>query len=156
MERIPCGATSKAVPVARPPLNSAERAMTEVAALASEGEFRKGVLRGEGSLEWWKVVICLVEGLGRGRRASEDQFGEERSGRVDGLVRLREALIWYFLNGVDCRRTLLTRRRMKEFEKSVIDMQMPKYLLAAEIHCRCCSSYICPNSWRRGMFQKQG
>ena len=88
----------------------------------------------------WKVVICLVEGLGRGRRASEDQFGEERSGRVDGLVRLREALIWYFLNGVDCRRTLLTRRHMKEFEKSVIDMQMRKYLLAAEIQCRCCSS----------------
>ena len=72
------------------------------------------------------MVICLVEGLGRGMRASEDQFGEERSGRVDILVGLREAWIWYFLNAGDCRRTWLTRGRIRKFEKSVIDMQMPK------------------------------
>jgi hypothetical protein len=86
-------------------------------------------------LEGWNDWI-LWEGLERGRRASEDQFGEERSGNEDdGLREWREGLVWYLLKAGDGPRTLLTRRRMNHkfsgIRELVIDISCQS---APEIH----------------------
>ena len=73
------------------------------------------MLRGDGSLEWMNLVMYLVEGLGFGRRASEDQFGGERSSRERESGDSREGLLWYALVVVGLR-TLMRRRMNHEWE----------------------------------------